>query len=387
MKRADGHPVAAPLDIARVRKDFPMLGRTTRGRPLVYLDNANSTQKPQTVIDAEADFYAAHYSNIHRGVYLLSQEATAAYDRARARVAQFLNAKSPKEIVFVRGTTEAINLVAGSWGRANLKSGDEVLISGMEHHSGIVPWQLACEASGAHLRVIPVSDDGELILEEAEKLFTPRTKILSVIHISNALGTVNPVRELIAMARARGVAVLKAAAEKAKWQTRPSHSQPTSGDIAYGRGVAMLGSDTDTNVAGIYEVAVNRKTGMVKVERVTIAHDCGLIVNPGAVRNQIEGGVIQSISRALKEEVTFDRSRVTSLDWASYPIITFNEIPDEIDIVLLDHPDSPPTRVGEPAGESTWPGVANAIYDAIGVRLRQLPMTPQRVLAGLAGGA
>jgi CO/xanthine dehydrogenase Mo-binding subunit len=187
--------------------------------------------------------------------------------------------------------------------------------------------------------------------------------------------------------RARGVAVLKAAAEKAKWQTRPSHLQPTSGDIAYGRGVAMLGSDTDTNVAGIYEVAVNRKTGMVKVERVTIAHDCGLIVNPGAVRNQIEGSVIQSISRALKEEVTFDHSRVTSLDWVSYPIITFNEIPDEIDIVLIDHPNAPPTRVGEPAGESTWPGVANAIYDAIGVRLRQLPMTPQRVLAGLGGSA
>ncbi len=187
--------------------------------------------------------------------------------------------------------------------------------------------------------------------------------------------------------RARGVAVLKAAAEKAKWQTRQSHSQPGNGDIAYGRGVAMLGSDTDTNVAGIYEVAVNRKTGVVRVERVTIAHDCGLIVNPGAVRNQIEGSVIQSVSRALKEEVTFDHSRVTSLDWASYPIITFNEIPDEIDIVLIDHPNSPPTRVGEPAGESTWPGVANAIYDAIGVRLRQLPMTPQRVLAGLAGGA
>jgi nicotinate dehydrogenase subunit B len=187
--------------------------------------------------------------------------------------------------------------------------------------------------------------------------------------------------------RARGVVVLKAAAERAKWQTRPAHSQPGNGDIAYGRGVAMLGSDTDTNVAGIYEVAVNRKTGVVKVERVTIAQDCGLIVNPDAVRNQVEGGVIQSISRALKEEVTFDRSRVTSLDWASYPIITFNEIPDEIDIVLIDRPDSPPTRVGEPASESAWPGVANAVYDAIGVRLRQLPLTPQRVLAGLAGAA
>jgi CO/xanthine dehydrogenase Mo-binding subunit len=187
--------------------------------------------------------------------------------------------------------------------------------------------------------------------------------------------------------RPRGVAVLKAAAERAKWETRPSHSKPSSGDIAYGRGVAMLGSNTDTNVAGIFEVAVNRKTGAVHVQRAIIAQDCGLVVNPDAVRNQIEGGVIQSISRALKEEVTFDRSRVTSLDWASYPIITFNEVPDEIDIVLLDRSDLPPMRVGEPASESVWPGVANAVYDAIGVRLRQLPLTPARVLAGLGGSA
>jgi cysteine desulfurase/selenocysteine lyase len=198
----------APFDLARIRADFPMLRRTTRGRPLVYLDNANSTQKPQTVIDAGARFYSEHYSNIHRGVYLLSQEATEAYDRARARVAGYLNAGSPREIVFVRGTTEAINLVAASWGGRNLKAGDEVLISGMEHHSGIVPWQIACERAGAHLRVIPVDDDGELDLAAAEKLFSPRTKILSVIHISNALGTVNPVAGLVAMAKKRGVAVL-----------------------------------------------------------------------------------------------------------------------------------------------------------------------------------
>jgi len=185
--------------------------------------------------------------------------------------------------------------------------------------------------------------------------------------------------------RPRGLAVLKAAAEKAKWQTRISASAQSAGDIAYGRGVAMLGSDTDTNVAGIFEVAVNRRTGVVRVQRVTIAQDCGLVVNPGAVRNQIEGGVIQSISRALKEEVRFDRSRVTTLDWASYPIITFNEIPDNIDIVLLDRPDLPPMRVGEPASESVWPGVANAIFDAIGVRVRQLPFTPERVSSALAG--
>jgi len=187
--------------------------------------------------------------------------------------------------------------------------------------------------------------------------------------------------------RPRGVAVLKAAAQLAKWETRPSHSKPSSGDIAYGRGVAMLGSNTDTNVAGIFEVAVNKKTGVVQVQRAVIAQDCGLVVNPDAVKNQIEGGIIQSISRALKEEVTFDRSRVTSLDWSTYPIITFNEIPDAIDIVLVDRSDLPPMRVGEPASESVWPGVANAVYDAIGVRLRQLPLTPARVLAGLAGNA
>jgi CO/xanthine dehydrogenase Mo-binding subunit len=181
----------------------------------------------------------------------------------------------------------------------------------------------------------------------------------------------------------RGVIVLKAAAERAKWQTRPSHSQPASGDIAYGRGVALVGTNTETSVAGIYEVAVNLKTGVVRVPRVVIAHDCGLVVNPGAVRNQIEGGVIQSISRVLKEEVTFNRSRVTSLDWASYPIIKFEEIPNEIDIVLLDRPELPPMRVGEPASETVWPGVANAIYDAIGIRLRRLPFTPDRVLAEL----
>jgi cysteine desulfurase/selenocysteine lyase len=203
-----GLSVAAPFDVARIRAEFPMLARAMRDRPLVYLDNANSTHKPRSVIDTESRFYAEQYSNIHRGVYLLSQEATQLYDRARATVASFVNARSPKEIVFVRGTTEAINLVASSWGRVHLGAGDEVLISAMEHHSGIVPWQLACEVKGARLRVIPIDDDGELILDEAEKLFTPKTKILSLIHVSNALGTVNPVKELIAMARKRGVPVL-----------------------------------------------------------------------------------------------------------------------------------------------------------------------------------
>jgi cysteine desulfurase/selenocysteine lyase len=201
-------PAALTLDVERIRRDFPILSRPTRGRPLVYLDNANSTQKPRVVVDTETRFYTEQYANIHRGVYLLSQDATEAYDRARARVARFVNARSEREIVFVRGTTEAINLVASSWGRTHLGPGDEVLISGMEHHSGIVPWQMVCEAAGAVLRVIPVSDDGELDLPAAERLFTPRTKILSVIHVSNALGTVNPVGALVAMAKARGVPVL-----------------------------------------------------------------------------------------------------------------------------------------------------------------------------------
>ncbi|MBV8536736.1 MAG: xanthine dehydrogenase family protein molybdopterin-binding subunit, partial [Alphaproteobacteria bacterium] len=190
----------------------------------------------------------------------------------------------------------------------------------------------------------------------------------------------------------RSIAALKAAADKAGWQSRPSPNPDQSSEIARGRGVAILGQDRDdagtirrdTVVAGIFEVEVNRRTGVVRLVRAVIAQDCGLVVNPDAVRNQIEGGVIQSTSRALFEEVTFDRSRVTSLDWTSYPIIGFKDIPDAVDIVLIDRPDLPPMRVGEPASESVWPGIANAIHDATGVRLRQMPFTPERVLAALA---
>jgi CO/xanthine dehydrogenase Mo-binding subunit len=183
--------------------------------------------------------------------------------------------------------------------------------------------------------------------------------------------------------RARSIAVLKAAAEAYGWDSRQSPRPAIKGDVLTGRGIAYSFRG-ETIVAQIAEVEVNRKTGHVWAKRIVCAHDCGLVVNPGAVRNQIEGGVIQSMSRALKEEVKFDHSRVTTLDWASYPIIKFEEIPDEIDIVLIDRPELPPMRVGEPASETVWPGVANAIYDAIGVRLRQLPMTPDRVLAGLS---
>jgi cysteine desulfurase/selenocysteine lyase len=196
------------FDVARVRRDFPILERKVHGRPLVYLDNANTTQKPRSVIDAERDVYENHYSNVHRGVYQLSVEAGEAYEGARVKVQRFLNAKESREIIFVRGTTEAINLVAHSFGRARLRAGDEVLVSQMEHHSNIVPWQILRDDLGIVLKVAPIDDSGEIILDRFESLLGPRTKLVAVGHVSNALGTVNPVRTLIGMAHARKIPVL-----------------------------------------------------------------------------------------------------------------------------------------------------------------------------------
>jgi cysteine desulfurase/selenocysteine lyase len=195
-------------DVHRVREDFPILSRKVRGKPLVYLDNAATTQKPNAVIDRIVRYYREENSNVHRGVHYLSEVATAAYESARTTVKLALNARDEKEIVFTRGTTEAINLVASSWGGKNVGAGDEVLISALEHHSNIVPWQLLCDAKGAKLRVIPVNDAGELILDEYEKLLTPRTRIVAVGHASNALGTINPLRSMIAAAHANGSLVL-----------------------------------------------------------------------------------------------------------------------------------------------------------------------------------
>src|SRR5712692_3027595 len=174
-------------DVLRIREDFPILRRTVRGKPLVYLDNAATTQKPQAVIDRIVRYYSEENSNVHRGVHFLSEVATSAYESARTTVKRFLNARDEKEIVFTRGTTEAINLVASSWGGANVREGDEVLISAIEHHSNIVPWQLLCDAKKARLRIVPVNDAGELLLEDYERLLTPRTKIVAVGHASNAL--------------------------------------------------------------------------------------------------------------------------------------------------------------------------------------------------------
>ncbi len=196
------------LDINAVRADFPILQQEIHGKPLVYLDNAATTQKPVQVIAALDDYYRHYNSNIHRGVHTLSEKATAAYEGARKKIQAFINAASAKEIIFVRGTTEAINLVTQSYGRSILKPGDEIIISEMEHHSNIVPWQLLCEQTSAVLRIIPINDDGELIMEEFGKLLNEKTKIVAIVHISNALGTINPVKKIIDMAHAVNAIVL-----------------------------------------------------------------------------------------------------------------------------------------------------------------------------------
>jgi cysteine desulfurase/selenocysteine lyase len=203
-------------DVERLRADFPILSRTVRGgRPLVYLDNAATTQKPRQVIDAVSRFYGSENANIHRGLHYLSEHATAAFDAARAKVARFLGAGSPEEIIFTRGTTEAINLVAQSWARSNLRPGDEVLVTAMEHHANLVPWQLVCEQTGSSFRAVPITDRGEIDLDAFDRMLTERTRIFAVGHVSNALGTVNPVRELAARARARGALVLVDGAQSA----------------------------------------------------------------------------------------------------------------------------------------------------------------------------
>jgi cysteine desulfurase/selenocysteine lyase len=203
------------FDVHRVREDFPILRQTVHGKPLVYLDNAATTQKPQVVMDALTRSLLEENANIHRGVHLLSERATRAYEAARGKVQRFLNAGEAREIVFVRGTTEAINLVAQTYGRKRVGAGDEIVISEMEHHSNIVPWQLLCEQTGARLRVVPITDEGELRLDEYERLIGERTKLVAIVHLSNSLGTVNPVAEIVEIAHRRGVPVLVDGAQAA----------------------------------------------------------------------------------------------------------------------------------------------------------------------------
>jgi cysteine desulfurase/selenocysteine lyase len=196
------------LDVEAVRAEFPILHQKVHGKPLVYLDNAATSQKPRFVLDATSEYYEKENANIHRGVHYLSERATADYEKAREKAQRFLNAAKSSEIIFVRGTTEGINLVAQTYGRKNVTAGDEVLITAMEHHSNIVPWQMLCEEKGAKLRVAPINDQGELLIDEYEKLLGPRTKIVAITHVSNALGSVNPVKRMIAMAHRRNIPVL-----------------------------------------------------------------------------------------------------------------------------------------------------------------------------------
>lgn len=203
------------IDVEAIRQHFPILNREVKGRSLVYLDNAATTQKPKVVIDALVHYYANYNANIHRGIHTLAEEATAAYEATRDAVQRFINAGSREEIVFTKGTTEGINLVAYAWGRKYINAGDEIVISTMEHHSNIVPWQILCEEKGAALKVIPINDAGELLLEEYENLLTPRTKLVALVHLSNALGTINPVQEIIHAAHQIGAAVLIDGAQSA----------------------------------------------------------------------------------------------------------------------------------------------------------------------------
>ncbi|MBI1952632.1 MAG: cysteine desulfurase [Candidatus Omnitrophica bacterium] len=203
------------LNVERIRRDFPILSRTVHGKPLVYLDNAATSQKPRQVIDALSAYYSRFNANIHRGIHALAEEATAAYEAVRERTARFIRAPSPRAVVFTRNATEAINLFANGWGRSRLGPGDEILLSEMEHHSNLVPWQLLAKATGSSLAFIPITDDGRLQLDRLDALLTPRTKLVAVTHMSNVLGTINPVAQLAERAHRQGALVLLDAAQSA----------------------------------------------------------------------------------------------------------------------------------------------------------------------------
>ena len=215
MAPAPTRPEAGGFPVEAIRRDFPILSSVVRGKPLVYLDNAATTQKPRQVIDALNDYYRRYNSNIHRGLHTLSEQATDAYETARGKIRAFINAASDKEVIFTRGTTEGLNLVAQSYGRSRLAAGDEIIVSEMEHHSNIVPWQLLREQTGAKLKVIPINDAGELMMDEYAKLLSDKTRIVAIAHVSNALGTVNPVAKIAQLAREAGAVVVLDGAQAA----------------------------------------------------------------------------------------------------------------------------------------------------------------------------
>jgi cysteine desulfurase / selenocysteine lyase len=239
----------SPFDVSAVRADFPILHQEVHGKPLVYLDNANTTQKPRQVIDALDAYYRSDNANIHRATHLLSERATRAYERSRVLLQRFINAPQSRQVILTKGCTESINLVAQAWGRTFLRAGDEVIVSWMEHHSNIVPWQLVCEQTGAHLKIVPIDDRGELRMDEFDRLLSERTRIVAIIHVSNALGTINPVEEIVARAHDAGALVLVDGAQAAShlpidvqaldadFYTFSGHKMfgPTGTGVLYGR--------------------------------------------------------------------------------------------------------------------------------------------------------
>ena len=234
-------------DVQQCRRDFPILEQKAYGKPLIYFDNAASSQKPQSVIDALVKYYSTENANIHRGVHYLSQKASQSFDDVRIKLQQFINAETERSIIFTKGTTESINLVASTYGRKNVQQGDEIIISEMEHHSNIVPWQILCEEKNAKLKVIPMNDEGELLMEEFKKLISPKTKFISIVHTSNSLGTINPVREIIYIAHQYNIPVLVDAAQ-AIMHTKLD-VQDLDCDFLVFSGHKMLGP---TGVGGLY---------------------------------------------------------------------------------------------------------------------------------------
>ena len=250
------------FNVNRIRDDFPILKQMVNGNPLVYLDNGATSQKPQSVIDAIVDYYTTTNSNVHRGVHTMSQQATDGYEGARTKIRQFINARDDKEIIYTRNTTEGINLVAYSYGRQNIGPGDDVIVSNMEHHSNIVPWQMLCEEKGANLQVVPIDDSGELLMDEYEKMLSPHTKLVSITHVSNALGTILPTAQKVDMAHAHGAPVLLDGAQAVPHM--PIHGKQCERYIVYAVPVAFFESRIS---AGIYRNQNSRAFRYWKVIR------------------------------------------------------------------------------------------------------------------------
>jgi cysteine desulfurase/selenocysteine lyase len=324
------HRSSPPFDLERVRADFPILGRRVRGKPLVYLDNAATSQKPQSVIDAVTRFYSTENANIHRGVHYLSERATVAYDAVREEVARFINAPSSRQVIFTKGTTEGINLVAQSYGRPQLNRGDDIVITAMEHHSNIVPWQLLCEQTGAVLKAAPIDDRGELDLAAFEKLLTDRTRLVALVHLSNALGTINPVKTVVALAHDHGIPVLVDGAQAAPhlpvdvqdldcdFYVFSGHKVfgPTGIGVLYGR-EALLERMPPYQGGGdmIATVSLQRSTWAplpAKFEAGTpmIAQVAGL----GAALRYLEGIGLEKVGAWEQEILTYATERIVEID-------------------------------------------------------------------------